>query len=61
MEDVALPRATAEYWRLARVRVCGEGVRGWGGEGALYTEINSICTHELTDDDDNDEEEIGGN
>jgi hypothetical protein len=56
MEDVALPRATAEYWRLVRVRVGGEGCGG-----ALYTEINSVCTHELTDDDDNDEEEIGGN
>jgi hypothetical protein len=39
------------------VRVCGEGVVG----GALYTEISSVCTHELTDDDDNDEEEIRGN
>jgi len=27
MEEVALPRATAEYWRLARVRVWGDGVR----------------------------------
>lgn len=26
MEEVALPGAAAEYWRLARVRVWGEGV-----------------------------------
>jgi hypothetical protein len=58
MGEVAFPSAVAEYWRLVRVWVGGEGV---GGEGALYTEINKVCTHELTDDDDNDEEEIGGN
>jgi hypothetical protein len=56
MGEVALPSATAEYWRLARVRVGGEG-----DGGALDTEINKVCTHELTDDDDNDEKEIGGN
>jgi len=28
MEEVTLTRATAEYWRLGRVRVWGEGV--WG-------------------------------
>jgi hypothetical protein len=58
MGEVAFPSAAAEYWRLVRVRVGGEG---GGGGGALYTEINKVCTHELTDDDDNDEEEIGGN